>query len=274
MWFLLFSKPTLSLVLLTLVMTRSVQAFSYTKLPRDDNWPYSYVSVGQSGVWAINRANKLFYHTGTYDNNAGNGSDWQKKAENVKQVDVGTDMVCFVTTRNELKCIPDISKASPFGGDPHSWTRNTKYIALSSRHDRLGSQLIDTRGRVLSYIWMGRQNNWNYQNKQADTITLGVSGIWATRGGVIMYKTLGNVNKGGSGWVDVDRGQFQHVTSGSGVVLAVRTNGELVQRKGITCFKPTGTGWIHLLSSMTRVDSYGTVAWAVDTSGDLYFIQW
>ncbi|PVD27833.1 hypothetical protein C0Q70_13008 [Pomacea canaliculata] len=87
----------------------------------------------------------------------------------------------------------------------------------------------------------------------------------------LRYKagTYGYPDSEGGDWIMVDSTPFQSVSSGSGVVLAVRATGELVQRTGITCSLPQGTGWTNLLNNMTRVDTYETVAWAVDTTGDM-----
>lgn len=278
-----FRKATIGLVLLAMFIPREVQTFNYTKLQGDENSPYIYVSVGPSGVWAVNSKNVMFYRTGTYENNGAIGTTWQRKAGNVKQVDVGTDMVCYVSNwGNELFWIPDISKSNPTGYGPTSWEWHTTYIALSSRPDTRYSQLIDVYSQVLNYdgphnvySWLGKLRYWYYQHTTASTITNGGAGIWATRGGRLLYKTntFGDRNTGGSDWMEVDPGPFQHVTSGSGVVLAVRNSGELVQRTGATCSNPTGSGWKLLLPNMSRVDSYGAVAWAVDANGYLYFIE-
>ncbi|PVD27550.1 hypothetical protein C0Q70_12712 [Pomacea canaliculata] len=240
------------------------QAFTSVKLPRDENWPYSYVSIGPAGVWAVNRANKLFYRTGTYGDNPNMGSGWQFKVDG----------------RTEMFRIEGISKANPLGASPYSWEWWTIYIGMSLRQDARFSVRIDTDNKVQTLTWRScwwasRVTNWCYSyDSWTESITTGGAGAWLTTS-QLKYKTgtYGNPDTEGGAWILVDSSPFQHVSSGSGVVLAVRSNGELVQRTGITCSLPQGTGWSSMLKSMTRVDTYGTVAWAVDTAGDLYFIN-
>ncbi|PVD27555.1 hypothetical protein C0Q70_12717 [Pomacea canaliculata] len=230
--------------LLAVLALTECQAFTSVKLPRDEHWPYNYVSIGPAGVWAVNRQNKLFYRTGTYGDNANIGSGWQFKRDGVGQVDVGKDKVGFINlSGRSLFRIDGISQANPVGGSPYSW--------------------------------QCRITNWCYADgSYTETVTTGGSGTWITKS-QLKYKsgTFGNPDTEGGDWITVDSGSFQHVSSGSGVVLAVRSNGELVQRTGITCSLPQGSGWSSMLNGMSRVDTYGTVAWAVDTYGDLYFIN-
>ncbi|XP_025100011.1 perivitellin-2 31 kDa subunit-like [Pomacea canaliculata] len=257
------------------------QAFTYTKLPRDENWPYSYVSIGPAGVWAVNRANNLFYRTGTYGDNPNMGSGWQFKVDGVNQVDVGRDTVAYINpAKREMFRIEGISKATPLGAAPYSWEWWTKYIGMSLKQDVRFSVRIDTDNKVQSLTWRtcwwaSRVTNWCYSyDSWTESITTGGAGAWLTTS-QLKYKTgtFGYPDTEGGAWITVDSSPFQHVSSGSGVVLAVRSNGELVQRTGITCTLPQGTGWSSMLNGMTRVDTYGTVAWAVDTAGDLYFIN-
>nr|P0DQP0.1 RecName: Full=Perivitellin-2 31 kDa subunit; Short=PmPV2 31 kDa subunit; Short=PmPV2-31; AltName: Full=PV2 tachylectin 'B' delivery subunit; AltName: Full=Pma_3499_0.54; AltName: Full=Pore forming toxin; Short=PFT; Flags: Precursor [Pomacea maculata] len=267
-------------LLAVLALTES-QAFTSVKLPRDEHWPYNYVSVGPAGVWAVNRQNKLFYRTGTYGDNANMGSGWQFKQDGVGQVDVGKDKVGYINlSGGSLFRIEGISQANPVGGTPKSWEWWTKYIGMSLREDTRFSSRIENQNKVLTFtfrtcFWASRITNWCFADSSyTETVTAGGSGTWITKS-QLKYKsgTFGNPDTEGGDWILVDSGSFQHVSSGSGVVLAVRSNGELVQRTGITCSLPQGTGWTSMLNSMSRVDTYGTVAWAVDTAGDLYFIN-
>ena len=37
-----------------------------------------YISVGQSGVWAVDHDDKVYYRNGTYNDNGSKGTGWQQ----------------------------------------------------------------------------------------------------------------------------------------------------------------------------------------------------
>lgn len=252
-----------------------IEGIHVTTLENEENGPFIYVSVGQAGVWAVNSKNVLFYRRGTYGNNAAIGTHWERKADNVKQVDVGFDNVFYVSDNdNELLEIAGVSKANPLGNAVKKMKQHAKCVALSTRKDAVYSVIINKKNNTLRYNPKKILFKWKSLNFTAQSITNGPAGIWATNPKLAYRKgTLGNRNTKGLGWVEVDPGPFQHVTSGSGVVLAVRTNGTLVQRTSVTCSNPMGNGWTDLQLNVSRVDSYGAVAWAVNASGYLLFIE-
>ncbi|KAL8565856.1 hypothetical protein ACOMHN_057282 [Nucella lapillus] len=83
----------MAVLLLTAVHTSFCAAIPWTNV----RGGLKSVSVGGTGVWGVNSANRVYYRLGTYRNQASSGSDWLPLSVSLKQVDVGRDVVWGVS---------------------------------------------------------------------------------------------------------------------------------------------------------------------------------
>ncbi|XP_028395858.1 uncharacterized protein LOC114519877 [Dendronephthya gigantea] len=198
-----------------------------------ENWQripglLNHVSVGEAGVWGVNKDNHIFYRKDyeSVENSAGVG--WVRASGLLKQIDSGPRGIVYgVNSNNDIFCRTGISHALPFG---NSW-----------RH---------VVGK-LKYISCGNLGCWGVNSNDDIFIRHGVTAA----------------NCAGSSWQHIPGKLKQIEVGANGVVLGVNSGNNLYRRLGITAADPDGTGWQLIGSAYKHVSPGKNTAWGI-THGD------
>jgi len=93
------------------------EEFLYRKIDKKNPKSFCQISVGESGVWAVNKSSDVFYRTGTYgDPDDTDGSGWEHvKPTKLKWVSSGKDLVVGVDNSNNVFYREGITRKEPTG---------------------------------------------------------------------------------------------------------------------------------------------------------------
>ena len=162
-----------------------------------------HVSSGESGVWGINRADRIYYRKGVTARRK-SGSMWKGIGGRLRQIDSGPfGIVCGVNRGNQIYCRRGITPRR-----------------------RAGRSWINVPGRLM-YISCGLYGHW------------GVNKAWNIyfRYGVKPSKPQG------TRWKQVPGKLVQIESGPDGAVFGVNADGAVYTRRGISRRNPIGGSW-------------------------------
>ncbi|KAI8495464.1 hypothetical protein Bbelb_269190 [Branchiostoma belcheri] len=223
-----------------------------------------FVSVGRSGVWAVDNYDRIYYRTGTYQNEASPGTGWVRIDGELEQISSGNNIVWGVN-RNNIWIRTGISARYPKGTGWRQIPGQLKQVHVSPTSNQVWG--VNSGRSVFRRTGITTSNpagtDWQQINGVAmKFVSVGRAGVW----GVNSYNqnfyrtgTFCNEASAGYSWVQVGGG-LKQITSGDGEVWGVNSNNQIYVRRGrLLILICRVTYHINVVASGGIVVDYSTV---------------
>ena len=160
---------------------------------------------------------------------------------------------------------------------PHPCRGHVQSICLS---DHL-LWLVDSRGMVYCTEINTKGKRWELIKHQMQQISSSPSGsaVWGMyRHNVYVRQGVRELNKLGNVWMNMTKGtslaqKIKCVCADEEGVWAVKNDGQIIFRKGVSCRTPQGRVWVEVgrAAGFTSVTACSGVVWATNASGRLFY---
>ena len=111
----------------------------------------SEISVGDAGVWGVNRGGAIYYRTGTGKNNGNKkrGSAWKRVSGSLKTISSGKGFVYGTNRNNDIFVRLGISRKNPTGTHWKKLPGKLMEISVDSRTNTVWG--VNRANRIYSY---------------------------------------------------------------------------------------------------------------------------
>ncbi|XP_078684536.1 myeloperoxidase-like isoform X3 [Branchiostoma floridae x Branchiostoma belcheri] len=235
-----------------------------------------FVSVGRSGVWAVDNHDRIYYRTGTYQNEASPGTGWVRIDGELEQISSGNNIVWGVN-RNNIWIRTGISSSHPKGTGWRQIPGQLKQVHVSPTSNQVWG--VNSERSVFRRTGITASNpagtDWQQINGVAmKFVSVGRAGVW----GVNSYNqnfyrtgTFCNEASAGYSWVQVGGG-LKQITSGDGEVWGVNSNNQIYVRRDLSAERPQGSRWELIEGDLKQVyvSSSSNQVWGVSSAGSVH----
>ncbi|KAL8584532.1 hypothetical protein ACOMHN_016852 [Nucella lapillus] len=233
------------------------------------------ISIGEGGMWGVNKADMVFYRKGTYHKPNSMGTGWLNiHGLKMAHVSVGKDVVWGVARNGDVYYRTGIAPSKQEG---ERWVKvdgSLKHVSVSDKGHVWGVSFngtIYSRAGVNSCSPAGLA--WIRIPGSLKQISVGGSGVWGVNANdIIFYRdgTYGDPHYNGTSWRQLEGG-LKYVSSGQDVVVGVNAKNQMYIRQGTSHGKPEGLTWVMVPGqTLTVVDVHHHFYWGVDSADRIY----
>ncbi|XP_071804386.1 uncharacterized protein [Asterias amurensis] len=237
---------------------------------RSINGRLIHVSVGRAGVWGVTIDKRIWYRSGSYENETYTGDTWVPINCCWEQVDVGRDVVWAVPTNiGKTYYRQGITANTPYGLKWVPVVGSMTHVSVSQKGHVWGvSSNKNVYHRLGASVCSSMGAEWRRIGSGLVQISVGSGGVWGvTPGGYVYYRedTFGDHDSdaGGSHWSQISGRLLKYISS-SDMIYGVNSVDEIVYRQGVSSFTPKGAGWQVVPGSLKQVESLSHVVWGID----------
>ena len=215
---------------------------------RNGNWKkipgkLIHVSVGEAGVWGVNRGNQIFFRNNINPRNP-NGRSWRRVPGGLKQIDSGPNsIVCGVNKADDIYCRIGITAAIPYG---RSWVRvpgKLKYISCGV----LGHWGVNKNNDIFFRYGVSpvkpQGTKWKHVPGKLHQIESGPDGaVWGVNiiSGVFTRIGVSQANPVGKKWKGFTKKKLTIISVGPGTLVAVDRKGKPLSGEASSFVGPNG----------------------------------
>ncbi|XP_019647170.1 PREDICTED: myeloperoxidase-like [Branchiostoma belcheri] len=228
-----------------------------------------FVSVGRSGVWGVDSNDRIYYRTGTYQNEASPGTGWVRIDGALKQISSGNNIVWGVNSNDDIYIRLGISSRYPQGTGWRQIPGQLKQVHISPTSNQVWG--VNSWNNIYRRTGITASNpagtNWQQISGWLKFVSIGRAGVWGVNSyNQIYYRTgtSGDEASAGHSWVQVD-GSLTQITSGDGEVWGVNSNNQIYVRR-----EDGGRELIEGDLKQVYVSSSSNQVWGVSSAGSVY----
>ncbi|XP_078684312.1 uncharacterized protein LOC144917857 [Branchiostoma floridae x Branchiostoma belcheri] len=228
-----------------------------------------FVSVGRSGVWGVDSNDRIYYRTGTYQNEASPGTGWVLIDGALKQISSGNNIVWGVNSNDDIYIRLGISSRYPQGNGWRQIPGKLKQVHVSPTSNQVWG--VNSWNNIYRRTGITASNpagtDWQQVSGWLKFVSIGRAGVWGVNSyNQIYYRTgtSGDEASAGHSWVQVD-GSLTQITSGDGEVWGVNSNNQIYVRR-----EDGGRELIEGDLKQVYVSSSSNQVWGVSSAGSVY----